>query len=124
MGLTSSLHFVTLTTMAQHCTTKYNHCIRLPFAQLNCSSIPQFSDTIEIGSLPLQSLDPSLKEQLYARGQKFISLNGRHHLNYEGFVIQQGNANLQDMLLISDDAHLRNPAPHNPHDQNKLHFQV
>ena len=87
--------------------------------------IYQFNDTKDIGDLPVQPLDPALKEALRIRGAKFVSLRGRHNLQYEGFVLQDGNAASQDMLLASEEI-LRPHRAHaaQGHDQGKLQFHV
>ena len=51
-----------------------------------------FVDTMDIGSLVAQPLfEGQLKETFRLRGERFVTLKGRHHLEYSGSIITRGN---------------------------------
>ena len=55
------------------------------------SAIPSFFDVKDIGDLkaqPLMENDAILKEELTARGRKFVELQGTHYLEYKGYMMQ------------------------------------
>jgi hypothetical protein len=57
------------------------------FTSADPSSFVFFNDIKDIGSLPAQPLsNGELKDQLIARGEKFVALRGKHYLEYRGFI--------------------------------------
>jgi|SRR5277367_1394370 len=64
-------------------------CTTLFFGLTDGRTIDPFVDAIEISSLPAQPLyeDVTLKTMFKARGERFVALRGRHHLQYNGLMI-------------------------------------
>jgi hypothetical protein len=61
-----------------------------PFTSADPRCFTFFNDIKDIGSLPAQPLsNGELKEQLIARGEKFMALKGKHYLEYSGFIAHQ-----------------------------------
>ena len=81
---------------------------------------------MDIHSLPCEPLDAKLKETLRIRGQKYVSLKGRHHLNYDGFIIQTAGAHLAQHMLLASEGMPRpgDPSLANPNFNSNARYHV
>lgn len=79
--------------MGRHFSIGRIPCIDSSYALTDGRIIEHFIDAVEISSLLAQPLyeDGALKARFKARGERFVALRGRHHLHYNGFMIEQNN---------------------------------
>lgn len=81
----------TLTIMERRFSMDPSQCLYHFRFQANGSLFTYFNGIKDINSLPVQPLDKEQKQELQSRGRKFINLKGRHHLDYDGLLIQDEN---------------------------------